>query len=541
MSSVNMKKELRLRGLGLSKGCAVGRVCMFDDYRHNEIPMYRIETGEIAAELKRFERACEVTAKRLDDLREVVAQDIGRSESEIFVAQEMILRDDAILAQIRRQIEDRQVNVESAVQNVFNEHERRIALIENEYISSRATDIGELKRRLLDVLANMRPALKCAPEVCRHGRNRIIVAEELTPSLTVDLDHEHTIGFVTERGGRNSHAAILARAIGVPAVGNLPGIREKVGCGAELFINGDTGEVVLWPSEKTVSESLSRCVIDHGMPEPVAPVPGVKVLANLGLPSDVEYCLEMQAEGVGLYRSEFELLAAGRFLSEDELYDSYLKLRQGIPAGQRVVLRMFDIGSDKQLAFMGLPREENPALGWRGSRLLLDSDDLFICQARAIARASLAAPIDVLYPMIVDLRQFLQIRRKFMDVCATVEHGELRHGAMFEVPSACLRAEEILAEADFGSIGTNDLAQYLFAVDRENEKVSDAYDLDHPVFWDMIARMAAAARSCGKSLSVCGELGGDPEYTGRFLELGVREVSVSPRRIPEVRRAAARI
>ena len=536
--AAGFENDIRVKGLGLSKGCVVGKVCMFNENRHSNLPMYKVEGEGLEREKARVARACEIADARLEEIRQKVEEDMGKAESEIFVAQKLILHDQSLIDEINGYIVDRSVNAESAVEYVLRRQEKRLAEIDNEYISARASDIGELKARLLDVLVNMRPSLQCHPDKCERGRNRIVVAEELTPSLTVELDRELTIGFVAERGGINSHAAILARAMGIPAVGNVQGIREKVGCGAELLLNGETGEVVIWPTENTVNKAMAEYSVELGTPEPIPPVENLKVLANIGLPSDIELCEKMQAEGVGLYRTEFELLAAGRFLSEDELYERYLKVRQSIALDKKVVYRLFDIGTDKQLPFMSIPEEENPSLGWRGSRLLLDNDDLYRAQARALARVSRTGQVHVMYPMIVDLDQFLAMRGKFEEFTDDIDKGEILHGVMFEVPSACLQARELFTEIDFGSVGSNDLTQYLFAIDRENENLSASYNPDHPIFWRLIGDIAKVAKSAGKSLSICGELGGEPAFTKRILDLGIDEVSVSPRLIPIVRNAA---
>ena len=248
----------------------------------------------------------------------------------------------------------------------------------------------------------------------------------------------------------------------------------------------------------------------------------------------------MQAEGIGLYRTEFEIIAAGQLLTEDELFDRYLTVASAM-AGEMVVFRLFDFGSDKKLPFMGIPEEENPSLGWRGSRFLLGKKDILRTQARALARTSIGGRVHVMYPMIVDARQFLDMKQAFMDSICDIPFGVIRHGAMFEVPSACLQADEIMMHADFASIGTNDLTQYLFAVDRENDLVSYDYNPDRPVFWNLIRTISIAAEEAGKPLSVCGELAGYPRFIDRLVSAGINRVSVSPRRIPDVRHAIAEL
>ncbi len=530
-----INREVRMKGLALSKGCIIGKVCMFNENRHSNLPIYRVEGKGIEREISRVDRAIELAAGILDKIRLKVASEIGKSESEIFVAQKMILADEVVHAGIKNYISHQNANAETAVARILDGYEARLAALDDEYIRARATDIGEVKRRLLDVLGNMNPSMQCDKKHCVEESPRVIVAAELTPSLTVDVDRDRTLAFVTERGGVNSHAAILARALGIPAVSGLKDIRDLIGCGAEIIVDGNTGEVILWPEDDTIRKKG----VDTGIimpPEPINPVPGFKVMANMNLASDMRESLRMKAEGIGLYRTEFEVMAAERFFSEDELYERYRAVVDAM-AGQVVVFRLFDMGSDKSMPFMELPDEDNPSLGWRGARLLLGRRDILETQARALARVSAGGLVHVMYPMIVDANQFLEIKKVFAEAVAGIPCGDIQHGIMFEVPSACLQARELYKHIDFASIGTNDLTQYLFAVDRDNDKVSYDYNPDRPVFWNLIADIACAAREAGKPLSVCGEIAGYPEYIPQLVAAGINAVSVSPRRIPDVRKS----
>jgi phosphoenolpyruvate-protein phosphotransferase (PTS system enzyme I) len=530
-------REIRLQGLPISEGYAVSKVCLFNDQRHSNLPVYRVEGSGLEREIERVQRALSVAAERLDEVRRKVEKEVGRAESEIFAAQKTILEDAVLRDEIVVRIRAGNLNAETAIEQVLNEYEARILSIDNLYLRERASDFGEIKRRLLDVLGNMKPSLQCGSEQCRRGRDRIVVAEELTPSLTVDIDMDHTVGFVTEHGGVNSHAAILARAMGIPAVSGLAGIRDRLGCGTQLLINGYTGEVILWPSRETLANMQpERDRVAH-LPTTEPSVAGFSVMANVNAFSDMRDTRKMEADGVGLYRTEFELLVAGRLFREEELFERYAAVLKALP-GKPVWFRLFDIGSDKRLPFLNLPPEENPSLGWRGARLLLGRFDILRVQARALAQCSVGHRVYVTYPMIVDVEQFVRLKAMFCEAVKDLPKGEIWHGAMFEVPSACLQAEELYRVIDFGSVGTNDLTQYLFAVDRDNDLVSDDYRPDRPIFWKLLSGMARAARAAGKPLSVCGEMAGDPRYTRKFMEAGIRSVSVSPRRIAGVRRAA---
>ncbi|MFO7870602.1 MAG: phosphoenolpyruvate--protein phosphotransferase [Kiritimatiellia bacterium] len=538
MSDNMIQSELRLEGVPLSQGCAVARVCMFNEKRHSNLPIYKVGGSGVDKEIARFRRAVSIVHKRLDTIRKEVRERLGKAESEIFVAQEMLLDDETMHREILSLIRENELNAETAVTRVLDDYERRLAEVNDEYIKERASDFGEVKRRLLDVFANMNPSLQCAgQEHCQKGRYRVIVAEELTPSLTVELETQDVMGFVTEHGGVNSHAAILSRALGVPAVSGVKGIRDKVTCGTEILVDGTSGEVVIWPTEETVQAVKTRAAESMKLPEALEPVAALKVMSNISLSSDAKEALHMKAEGIGLYRTEFEIIAAGRLLNEDEMYERYAKVVQAMD-GRQVVFRLPDVGSDKSLPFLEIPPEMNPSLGYRGARLLLSCPDLLRTHARALARASIKGGVDVLYPMIVDVKQFLDLKKKVLESIRDVSHGEIRHGVMFEVPSACLQAETIFAEADFGSIGTNDLTQYVLAVDRDNELVAADYDTGHPALWQLMETVAAAARMTGKDIAVCGEIGGDPRYIRRLLDMGIRTVSVSSRRISAVRAIA---
>lgn len=529
------KTEITLKGIPISPGIAIARVCLFNDSRHSRIVPVKVSADEKEREIGRLREAFVRAGERLGDIQRRVSLEVGKAEGEIFVAQKMMVEDPVLQGSMITAIEEGDAGAEMAVMSIMDGFEARISALDNQYLRERATDVGEVKRRLLDVLAKTRPGLACSGKShCRHGRGRVVVGVELTPSLTIDLDARNLRGLVTEHGGVTSHAAILARALGVPAVSGIQGVQGLVTCGTEILVNGDIGEVVIWPSPERVAQVGKRDVEPRDT-RPVEPVAAVRVLANISVAADVKHAVQMKAEGVGLYRTEFEFMAAGRVLSEDEQFERYaavVKAMKGAP----VTLRLLDIGGDKQADYLGLPQEANPVLGLRGARLLQKRPELLNVQARAMARASMEGPLNVLYPMIVDVAQFVSLRGQFLEAVRDVPAGTIRHGAMFEVPSACLDAEALFKVADFGSIGTNDLYQYLFAIDRDNELVAWDFRPDHPVFWSLIRRVAKAAAAAGKPLSVCGELAGMNEYILKLMEAGVNSVSVNSHLISSVRR-----
>ncbi len=535
MAIVQAATETRFKGLPLSPGVAVARVCLFNERRHVSLPVTNVTDKEVRSEGDRFRKALALVREKLALLIQEVEERVGKAEAEIFTAQKMILEDAALIERITDHIRSKNFNAEKAVISSLDYFEEQLSKLDNEYLRERASDIGEVKRRLLDALANLNPSFQCENDsFCQKGKNRIVIAQELTPSLTMELNTDFIRGFVTDRGGVASHAAILARALKIPAVSGIPGIHDMIFCGTEVLINGDTGEVVIWPSRKTLAEysDLSRAAAEEIASVP--PVPGLKILANLNLAKKVAEALDPEAEGIGLYRTEFEFFSAGKILCEMEqyeLYEAVLKAMRGKP----VYFRMLDLGGDKTADFLKLPEEQNPALGLRGSRFLLAHPELFRNQARALARASRHGRVHVMYPMVVDIEQFRKVKKAFEEATADIPQGEIKYGLMFEVPSACLDAEDILREADFGSIGTNDLIQYLFAVDRDNEWVAYDHHPDRKIFWQLIRHVARAAQKHRKPLSVCGELASHPEYARRLMKEGIRAVSVAPRAITGLR------
>lgn len=537
MQTSTSSTETRLSGLPISSGIVLGKVCRFNENRHSNLAVYKVSGDGISREKNRVHRALEVAIAQLDRLIEDVAARIGAAEANIFKAQKAILGDSVLVRKIIEEIEAAGLNAESAVARVLDAYESRLLEIDNEYIKERASDIGELRRRVLDVLGNMNLSLQCSEENhCQRGRRRIIVTTELTAGMTVELDADETVGFVTERGGPTSHAAILARAMGIPAVSGVKGIHGMLSCGTELLLNGETGEVVIWPNEETIAWARSQQGAVVAATTVVEPIPELTVLANINLAAEVDDAVAQQAEGIGLYRTEFEFLAAGKLLDEDEQYERYAYAVRAM-GGRRVCFRLLDIGGDKPAPQFNLPHEDNPCLGLRGSRLLLDRTELLTTQARALARASRHGPVDVLYPMIIDLEQFVKLKQLFCEAVVDLAAGDLRHGVMFEVPSACLEARRLLEAADFGSIGSNDLIQYLFAVDRNNELVAYDYTPDRPVFWSVLGQIAKAGCETGRTISLCGEMAGNVRFLPKLMELGLTSLSVSPRHVPQLRLA----
>ncbi len=533
--SARIDNETRFQGLPISPGVTVARVCLFRQARHEAIPEYTVSGEAKEEEKKRLDEAVKTVLDRLEGLHDVVQERVGSAEAEIFSVQRMILDDPSLREQLAEAI-DHGRNAEVAVKQIFEAYESRMRELDNGYQAERAGDIGELKRRLLGELVQTTSAFACeADPHCQRGKKRIVVTEELTPSIALEMNTEDIRGLVTERGGRTSHAAILARGLGIPAVSGIPHIHDLVACGTKVLVDGESGEVVVWPSEQTLAGVEMR--VPAEVEEPSEPVEGLRVLANLSIAEETDIARRHRAEGVGLYRTEMEFFAADRLLDEDEQAERYVRVVRAME-GRPVAFRLLDLGGDKPSPLFEFPPEDNPSLGLRGLRYLLKHPDLLTSQARALARASGEGPVQIMYPMVTGAEQFEQARKIVDEAVGEVDHGRIEHGPMFEVPSAIRDADRLLAGADFASVGSNDLLQYLFAVDRNNVHVAEDYVPDQPAFWQALEDVVRAAGKAGVPISICGELAADPAYVRRLMDMGFETVSVSVRLIPGIRRAA---
>ncbi len=518
---------------------ALGRVCLFVPAS----PVSGTDSAGPEVEKRRLRDALTSLGRRLEFLALDADATVGPGEAAILRVQEMILRDESLWDAFVQGIEGSGATAEGAVSGVLGRFRDKLTRAGPGRHADRAGELNELESNLLTELGREAPTTRCRDAMrCRlgqcHLRNpHILVVSELTPALVMEVD-ELTLGLLTTRVGPNSHAAILARALGLPAVSLRDGeLMERMPLSAPLLIDGDRGEVIVSPGPETLLAYDERLRPGPRKMRVAQPVEELKVLANIGRVAELDAALAAHAEGVGLYRTEIEPLSIGRLLDEEEQLARYAAVVAAMD-GRPVYIRLLDLGGDKGADFLGLPSEENPALGLRGARLLLARPEMLRAQVRALARASLAGTIQVIAPMIIDLEQFIALRELFEDEAARVEGRSLRLGVMLEIPSACLQAPQLLAAADFACIGTNDLTQYLFAMDRSNAAVAMEQVHQHPVLWSVIDNLAKAAREADRELSVCGELAGDAALTRRLIRTGIRQVSVAPRGIAEVRMAA---
>jgi phosphoenolpyruvate-protein phosphotransferase (PTS system enzyme I) len=532
------KTPMVFKGSTINQGRVVSQVCLFSLGRQKLVPEYTLDNdAAVRRELERFHAARAVCSEELKKIAAEVETSIGRAESEIFITQSHILNDPKMVDAVALIITAERKNAEWAITQVLSAFEEKMASLDNQYLRERSSDISELRRRMLNRLTNEKAGFICEGQAhCSRGANRIIVAEELTPNMIVNIKMNMVLGFVTERGGITSHAAILARSLGVPAVSGISGFMQHVGCGDRVLINGDTGEVHLHPDAATISD-LIQVIPEEKEPAMVAVTPqGMEIAANASSLEDVKQARAVNADGIGLFRTEILFVGAERLLSEEEQYAFYRDVLDAM-GDKPVTMRMLDVGGDKPLPFLRLKKEANPFLGWRGARFLLGNHVIFNGQMRAFGRLSLKRKIRILFPMVIDVAQMQALLDRSRETLSGVEHdsANIEFGAMFEVPSAFLQARDIMKKIDFSSIGSNDLIQYLFAMDRDNEMVAQEYNPDHPALWIFLRELAVIAREMKKPLSLCGEMAGREGMTRKLLEAKISSLSVAPRLVPRVR------
>ena len=535
-------KTYIFKGIPINGGKVCSKVCLFAKTEHRTIPEWSLESpNEIQEEIEKYERSLRKFSIELEKAAENVEVQVGKAEAEIFLAQKHILFDQEIQTEIREIIQRDKKNAEYAVDKVFRKYERRFEELENTYLRERVTDIKDIRRGILNFLRSYELKVECAGHnYCRWGKHRVIVTSQLSPGMIVKLDYAHVNGFVTEHGGPSSHAAIISRSLGIPAVSGAHKIMSVIQCGDTIILDGDTGTVYLNPDPNTIKrlacteEKTPRIV---AVQENFKTPEGMHAFANVSFSPDLDLALKYNADGIGLFRTEFAFIKAKKLLSEQEQYEIYSDVVKQMP-GKPITFRLLDVGGDKPLPNIGIEEEENPYLGLRGARFLLNQKEILKCQVRALLRTSLLGKVKILFPMIIDYKQLEKLYHIIMHTSKEVEHNpeNITYGAMFEVPSACMQADKIMKLVDFANIGSNDLIQYLFAVDRNNEYVSNDYDPEHPILWEMLENLSQAAEKNRKPICICGEIAGMENLVSKLLQIGLTSLSVAPRLIPFVRR-----
>lgn len=526
-----------IQGKSIFGGIAIGPIYFFTK-EQKQVKRTKIE--DAAAEIKRYEDACETAKEQLGELYEKALKEVGESGAQIFEVHQMMLEDDDYNDSVKSIIETQMVNAEYAVATTGDNFAAMFAAMEDEYFQARAVDMKDISERVIDVLMGI-------GESKSWDEPSIIVAEDLAPSETVQFDKSKLLGFVTKLGSSNSHTAILARTMNIPALIQID-IQEEWN-GKMAVIDGFSGEFYIDPEPETLEkyqakkeeqEAHRRLLAEQkGKPTVTKGGKAIKLFANIGSVSDLPAAMSNDAGGIGLFRSEFLYLESETYPTEDEQFKAYKMVAETM-AGKKVIIRTLDIGADKQVDYFDLDKEENPAMGLRAIRICLTRPEIFKTQLRALLRASAYGNIAVMYPMIISVEEVRQIKAIMEDVKkelddAGIAYGNVEQGIMIETPAAAMISDLLAKEVDFFSIGTNDLTQYTLAIDRQNAKLDEFYDPHHEAVLRMIEMVVDNAHKAGIWAGICGELGADMELTERFLAMGVDELSVSPTFIYPVR------
>lgn len=508
------------------------------------IPKESVEDSE--SEIARFEEAIEKSKDELSAIRSKAAETLGEEEAQVFDAHIMVLSDPDLIDQTTSQIKDDKVNASAAFEKVTGNFITMFESMEdNPYMQERAADIKDVRKRVIAHLLGV-----TLPNPSTINEEVIVIAEDLTPSDTAQLNKEFVKAFVTDIGGRTSHSAIMARSLEIPAVVGTGSITEKVSEGQYLVVDGSLGEVIIDPSDEEIAENEKKAAEydklksewDKLKDEPSVSKDGkhVELAANIGTPRDLDGVISNGAEGVGLYRTEFLYMDSAELPTEDEQFDAYKEVLEGLN-GKPVVVRTMDIGGDKELPYLQLPNEMNPFLGYRAIRISLDKDDIFRTQIRALLRASSYGELRIMFPMIsnlVELRDAKAIveeeRKKLEDEGIEISDS-LQIGIMIEIPAAAMLADQFAKEVDFFSVGTNDLIQYTMAADRMNERVSYLYQPYNPSILRLVNNVIKAAHKEGKWAGMCGEMAGDQIAVPLLLGMGLDEFSMSATSILKTR------
>jgi phosphotransferase system enzyme I (PtsI) len=542
------REEMARRGISAAPGIVIGRAFLRDsEFFH--VPRTPIDKDRVDAEVDVFRQALLDTRKEIIEIKTHMSEQLGDDHARIFDAHLLILDDEVITDGTIQVIREQLVNAAAAFDSVITRITATFAEMEDEYLKDRFIDIKDVERRVIRNLLGKKRGKGRDGE--KPAEPAIIVAHDLSPSDTATLDRSLTLAFATDLGGRTSHTAILARSQGVPAVVGLENLFEVVEEGDELIVDGNTGTVIVNPTESTIEEYQQEIRRYKELEEQLLTLTGYPAVtldnkryelgANLDLPEEVEHAIEYGAQGVGLFRTEYFFISQQYLPSEEEQYQMYRAVAEKL--GDRpVVIRTLDIGGDKIASYLHRSPELNPFMGWRGIRFCLTRKDIFKTQLRAIYRASVHGDVRIMFPMISQLEEVRQAREICNEVCDELEADRFKFqrdvplGIMVETPAAVAVADHLAKEVDFFSIGTNDLIQYTMAVDRGNMRIAHLYQNLHPSIIRFLKQTIEAARKRGIHVSVCGEMGADPFSVLILIGLQVDQLSVSPNVIPEVKR-----
>ena len=526
-------------GKSIFKGIAIGKILF---YQKGEQPVKRVKIEDTAEQIKRYEDARAKAAEQLQGLYEKALKEVGEANAAVFEVHQMMLEDDDYIDSVVNIIETQQVNAEFAVATTGDNFAKMFVEMEDDYFKARAADVKDISERMVNILSGNESGGAIGDEPV------IVVAEDLAPSETVQMDKEKLLAFVTRLGSANSHTAILARTMNIPALIEVD-IKEEWN-GKMAVVDGYTGTFYIDPDEDILKKMQEKKEEDIQARELLQELKGkedvtvdgkhIKLYANIGGVKDVASVLANDAAGIGLFRSEFLYLEADNYPDEEAQFQAYKTVAENM-AGKKVIVRTLDIGADKQVDYFNLDHEENPAMGYRAIRICLDRRDIFRTQLRALLRASAYGNIGIMYPMIISVDEVKEIKKIVESIKAEltekgIEYGEVEQGIMIETPAAVMISDLLAKEVDFFSIGTNDLTQYTLAIDRQNSKLDNIYDAHHPAVLRMIQQTIENGHKAGCWVGICGELGADMTLTETFLKMGIDELSVSPTFVLPIRK-----
>lgn len=541
------KEETEYTGIGASPGIAHGPVSILRE-KEIAVPKYQVEPALHKAEVARFENALLATRKQIQKIRDQVEESLGEEEARIFDAHLMVLEDQALLDEIVREMDASEENVEASLWRVGNRYIEAFGQIDDEYLRERASDIRDVMRRLISNLTGQ----SLEDHGDRPDNKHVVVAQEIAPSDSASIDNNQVLALVTDLGGKTGHTVIVARSMNIPAVVGLGDISRNVVPGDVLLVDGYAGKVVVNPSENTlfrygklkderasIEERLiafSKNVSETKDGHPI------QLQANIESANEAKRALEIGADGVGLFRTEYLFMNTRSLPSEEEQFDAYSRAAE-VMDGRSVVIRTLDLGGDKMSASpeLGMQHEANPFLGYRAIRYCLDNIDIFTTQLRAILRASAHGNVKIMYPMISGLEEMkqanecLEIAKEQLRSEGIAFNESIETGSMIEIPSAAIACDTLVSECSFFSIGSNDLIQYLMAVDRLNDRVAHLYEPTHPAVIRMLDMIVKSANKGGVELSICGEMAGDPILVPLLIGLGIESLSMSPGLLPHAK------
>lgn len=531
----------RFQGKSVYKGIAMGPVVVLkkNDY---QVKRTRIEDPE--AEAKRVTEAVEKSQDQLGRLYDKAVKEVGEASAAIFEVHQMMLEDEDYLEAIQNMIQTEQVNAEYAVAVTGDNFAEMFAAMDDDYMKARSADIKDISERLVRNLSGQEDTDLSSIEPS------VIVADDLSPSETVQMDKDKILAFVTVHGSTNSHTAILARMMNIPALIGVEMDLDELKTGMTAVVDGFQGQVIFEPDEEVKAETLTRMQEEEEKLKLLQELKGkenitldghkINIYANIGSVGDIGYVMENDAGGIGLFRSEFLYLGRNDFPTEEEQFQAYKQAVQ-MMAGKKVIIRTLDIGADKQVDYFNLGNEDNPAMGYRAIRICLKQPDIFKTQLRALLRAAVYGNLSIMYPMITSTEEVKRIYEIVTEVEEELKAQEIQYkipeqGIMIETPAAVMISDRLAEMVDFFSIGTNDLTQYTLAIDRQNEKLDDFYNPHHEAILRMIQMVVDNAHKCGKWAGICGELGADATLTEQFVRMGLDELSVAPSMVLKLRK-----